>query len=106
MKTLGTNTIFASIVASAVASFSGGAEATSNDPVERDMPNPICETFTVKDVSRVPPGHEPSGAELSSLGFTHGSRILSPATTAGLIRHIRAHLRSSALALETESLFV
>ena len=39
------------------------------------MPNPICETFTVKDVSRVPPGHEPSGAESSSLGFTHGSRI-------------------------------
>ena len=66
MKTFGTNsraTIFASIVASAVAFLPGGAEATSNDPVERDMPNPICETFTVKDVSRVPPGHEPSGAE-------------------------------------------
>jgi len=78
MKTFGMNSrpiIFASIIASAAASFSGGADATSNDPAERDMPNPICETFTVKDVSRVPPGHEPSGAESSSLSFTHGSRI-------------------------------
>ena len=78
MKKLGTNPraiICASIVASAVAFVPGGAEAMSNDPVERDMPNPICETFTVKDVSRVPPGHEPSGAESSALGFTHGSRI-------------------------------
>ncbi len=73
MKIFSTNsrTIFAFIVAF----LPGSAEARSNDPVERNMPNPICETFSVKDVSRVPPGHEPSGAESNSLGFTRGSRI-------------------------------
>lgn len=39
------------------------------------MPNPICETFIVKEVYRVPPADEPNGAESSSLSFTHGSRI-------------------------------
>lgn len=74
MKPFGTN-LRATIFAFAVASLPGGAEARSNDPVERNMANPICETFSVKDVSRVPPGHEPSGAESSSLGFTRSSRI-------------------------------
>lgn len=84
MKTFGTNsrrTTFAPIVVLVAAFFSVSADAASSDPVERVMPKPICETFTVKDVSRVPPGHEPSGAESSSLGFTRGSRIFGAGNT-------------------------
>lgn len=67
---------FIYITVSACAFFlSGTAEATPREPVERAMSKPICETFTVKEVFRVPRDSEPSGAESSSLGFTHGSRI-------------------------------
>lgn len=76
MKTFGARVaISASIVASTVFSLSGYTAAASNDPVEKVMPSPICQTFTVKEVWRVPRGHEPSGAESSALGFTQGSRI-------------------------------
>jgi hypothetical protein len=49
--------------------------AQQKPPIEKNMPRPICEVFIVKDVYRVPPGDEPSGAESSSLGFTKSSRI-------------------------------
>lgn len=58
--------------------------AAPREPIEKNMPNPICETFVVEDVFRVPPGDEPNGAVSSSLTFTHRSRIFGAGNTGSI----------------------
>lgn len=68
-------TLAISLTYTASYSFLQMSIAANAEPVEKDIPKPICETLIVDEVFRVPSGEEPNGAVSSSLGFTHSSRI-------------------------------